>query len=154
MRPRESSLTEKRFGLNLTLNLPSPPWMLNASTALPINCAKNTRTDYKKHQGTEREAMADQATTTAPGPDPKASSDYIQFKALPPGGPLNRWSANITRGHDFPGAQVSLSSRKTSPVNASAWTRKRCQACSSSTPPCEEPTGGPEVGPGRMLTAC
>ncbi|KAK3358438.1 hypothetical protein B0T24DRAFT_540608 [Lasiosphaeria ovina] len=34
--------------------------------------------------------------------------DYTQFERLPPGGPLNRWSQVITRGHDFPGAQVSL----------------------------------------------
>ncbi|KAL2189226.1 hypothetical protein L209DRAFT_269394 [Thermothelomyces heterothallicus CBS 203.75] len=33
--------------------------------------------------------------------------DYLQFDCLPPGGPLNRWSQVLTRGHDFPGAQVS-----------------------------------------------
>ncbi len=33
-------------------------------------------------------------------------NDYIQWKCLPAGGPLNRWSQNLTRGHDFPGAQV------------------------------------------------
>lgn len=38
--------------------------------------------------------------------EPKAG-EYIQWKTLPPGGPLNRWSHAITRGHDFPGAQVS-----------------------------------------------
>ena len=38
--------------------------------------------------------------------DPKSSADYIQFKCLPPGGDLNRWSTNLTHGHDFPGAQV------------------------------------------------
>jgi dihydroxy-acid dehydratase len=32
--------------------------------------------------------------------------DYIQFEHLPSGGPLNRWSQVLTRGHDFPGAQV------------------------------------------------
>ena len=32
---------------------------------------------------------------------------YVQFKTLPSGGPLNRWSHNITNDHDFPGAQVS-----------------------------------------------
>ena len=42
----------------------------------------------------------------APGPDPKSSSDYIQFKCTPPGGDLNRWSTVLTRGHDFPAAQV------------------------------------------------
>jgi dihydroxy-acid dehydratase len=41
-----------------------------------------------------------------PGHDPKSSPDYVQFKCLPPGGPLNRWSTTLTRGHDFPGAQV------------------------------------------------
>lgn len=35
--------------------------------------------------------------------------EYIQWKALPPGGPLNRWSHAITNDHDFPGAQVSKS---------------------------------------------
>ena len=35
------------------------------------------------------------------------SKDFIQFKALPPGGPLNRWSHAITNDHDYPGAQVS-----------------------------------------------
>ncbi|KAK4131553.1 dihydroxy-acid and 6-phosphogluconate dehydratase [Trichocladium antarcticum] len=34
--------------------------------------------------------------------------EYIQFEALPPGGPLNRWSQVLTRGHDFPGAQAML----------------------------------------------
>jgi dihydroxy-acid dehydratase len=48
-----------------------------------------------------------QASSTAePGPDPKASPDYLQFPCLPPGGPLNRWSRRITKDHDFPGAQV------------------------------------------------
>lgn len=42
----------------------------------------------------------------APGPDAEAPRDYVQFKCLPPGGPLNRWSANLTREHDFPGAKV------------------------------------------------
>ena len=37
--------------------------------------------------------------------------DYIQFKTLPPGGPLNRWSHAVTREHDFPGAQVRSFSR-------------------------------------------
>ena len=32
---------------------------------------------------------------------------YVQFKSLPPGGPLNRWSHAVTNEHDFPGAQVS-----------------------------------------------
>ncbi|OAQ73513.1 dihydroxy-acid dehydratase [Pochonia chlamydosporia 170] len=43
-----------------------------------------------------------------PGHDPKSSVDYIQFKCLPPGGPLNRWSTTLTREHDFPGAQAML----------------------------------------------
>ncbi|KAK5655288.1 hypothetical protein OQA88_5855 [Cercophora sp. LCS_1] len=34
--------------------------------------------------------------------------DYIQWKPLPPGGPLNRWSQSLTRGHDFPGAQACV----------------------------------------------
>ena len=42
--------------------------------------------------------------TTSTGQD---HEDYIQFKALPPGGPLNRWSHALTNGHDYPGAQVS-----------------------------------------------
>ncbi|ETS75806.1 dihydroxy-acid dehydratase [Pestalotiopsis fici W106-1] len=40
--------------------------------------------------------------------DPKADPQYIQFKCLPPGGALNRWSHTITREHDFPGAQAML----------------------------------------------
>ncbi|KAK1764442.1 dihydroxy-acid/6-phosphogluconate dehydratase [Phialemonium atrogriseum] len=39
--------------------------------------------------------------------EPKAG-DYIQWKSLPPGGALNRWSHSITKGHDFPGAQAML----------------------------------------------
>ncbi|EJT76792.1 hypothetical protein GGTG_06707 [Gaeumannomyces tritici R3-111a-1] len=34
--------------------------------------------------------------------------DYLDWERLPPGGPLNRYSAKITRGHDFPGAQAML----------------------------------------------
>lgn len=41
--------------------------------------------------------------------DPKADPQYIQFKCLPPGDALNRWSHMITREHDFPGAQVRSS---------------------------------------------
>ncbi|XDG00517.1 hypothetical protein ABKA04_000132 [Annulohypoxylon sp. FPYF3050] len=40
--------------------------------------------------------------------DPKSDPQYIQFKCLPPGGPLNRWSHAITREHDYPGAQGML----------------------------------------------
>ncbi|KAI0006386.1 dihydroxy-acid dehydratase [Xylariaceae sp. FL0662B] len=40
--------------------------------------------------------------------DPKSDPQYIQFKCLPPGGPLNRWSHMLTREHDFPGAQAML----------------------------------------------
>ncbi len=40
--------------------------------------------------------------------DPKSDPQYIQFRCLPPGGPLNRWSHVITRGHDFSGAQAML----------------------------------------------
>lgn len=42
--------------------------------------------------------------------DPKASPDYIRFPVLPPGDKLNRWSQTLTRGHDFPGAQVGSNS--------------------------------------------
>ncbi|KAG6002810.1 hypothetical protein E4U21_002767, partial [Claviceps maximensis] len=44
-----------------------------------------------------------------PAYDAKSSPDYIQFKNLPAGGALNRWSAVLTRGHDFPGAQTRVS---------------------------------------------
>ncbi|KAH6660821.1 dihydroxy-acid/6-phosphogluconate dehydratase [Truncatella angustata] len=40
--------------------------------------------------------------------DPKSDPQYIQFKCLPPGDALNRWSHMITREHDFPGAQAML----------------------------------------------
>jgi hypothetical protein len=33
--------------------------------------------------------------------------DYLKFDCYPPGGALNRWSGLMTRGHDYPGAQVS-----------------------------------------------
>lgn len=46
------------------------------------------------------------ASHSEPTHDPKSSSDYIQFECLPPGGALNRWSARLTKDHDFPGAQV------------------------------------------------
>ncbi|KPM36398.1 putative dihydroxy-acid dehydratase, mitochondrial [Neonectria ditissima] len=55
--------------------------------------------------------MAEHQQTNAgpvPTTDPKAPKDYIQFPCLPPGGALNRWSAKITRGHDYPGAQAML----------------------------------------------
>ncbi|KAI1435101.1 dihydroxy-acid dehydratase [Xylaria sp. CBS 124048] len=45
---------------------------------------------------------------TEGSPDPKSDPQYIQFKCLPPGGPLNRWSHFITRGHDFPASQAML----------------------------------------------
>ncbi|KAI1085396.1 dihydroxy-acid/6-phosphogluconate dehydratase [Whalleya microplaca] len=48
------------------------------------------------------------ATVGVGAADPKSDPQYIQFKCLPPGGPLNRWSHMITRGHDFPGAQAML----------------------------------------------
>ncbi|KAG5986562.1 hypothetical protein E4U54_005359, partial [Claviceps lovelessii] len=47
-------------------------------------------------------------TDPTPGHDAKASAEYIQFKNLPPGGALNRWSTVLTRGQDFPGAQAML----------------------------------------------
>ncbi|KAH9886181.1 dihydroxy-acid dehydratase [Xylariomycetidae sp. FL2044] len=40
--------------------------------------------------------------------DPKSDPQYIQFRCLPPGGPLNRWSHMLTREHDFPGAKAML----------------------------------------------
>ncbi|KAH7041596.1 dihydroxy-acid dehydratase [Microdochium trichocladiopsis] len=41
--------------------------------------------------------------------DPKSDPQYIQFKALPAdSGKLNRWSSEVTRGHEFPGAQAML----------------------------------------------
>ncbi|UKZ64127.1 uncharacterized protein TrAtP1_005345 [Trichoderma atroviride] len=53
--------------------------------------------------------MASQTSGSAePAHDPKSSSDYIQFPCLPPGGALNRWSARLTKDHDFPGAQAML----------------------------------------------
>lgn len=51
------------------------------------------------------EAGAGAGTTAQDRNEPKYD-DYIQFKTLPPGGPLNRWSHAVTREHDFPGAQV------------------------------------------------
>ena len=56
--------------------------------------------------------MSGQSTSEKDSPvpahDPKSSSDFIQFPCLPAGGPLNRWSAAVTRDHDFPGAQAML----------------------------------------------
>ncbi|KAM0222888.1 hypothetical protein ACHAPA_004836 [Fusarium lateritium] len=52
--------------------------------------------------------MADNQASNVPAHDPKQSSEYIPFPCLPPGGPLNRWSAKITREHDYPGAQAML----------------------------------------------
>ncbi|KAI0541849.1 dihydroxy-acid dehydratase [Xylaria digitata] len=40
--------------------------------------------------------------------DDKSDPQYIQFRCLPPGGPLNRWSHIITREHDFPASQAML----------------------------------------------
>lgn len=51
---------------------------------------------------TDAAAAASNGTRNEPRP-----GDYVQWKSLPPGGPLNRWSHTITREHDFPGAQVS-----------------------------------------------
>ncbi|KAM0253690.1 hypothetical protein ACHAP5_000267 [Fusarium lateritium] len=52
--------------------------------------------------------MADKQASNVPAHDPKQSSEYIPFPCLPPGGPLNRWSAKVTREHDYPGAQAML----------------------------------------------
>ena len=46
--------------------------------------------------------MASQARNE-PRPD-----DYVEWECLPPGGPLNRWSQVITRGHEYPAAQAML----------------------------------------------
>ncbi|KAI8625625.1 dihydroxy-acid dehydratase [Xylariaceae sp. FL1651] len=40
--------------------------------------------------------------------DPKSDPQYIQFRCLPPGGQLNRWSHIITREHDYPASQAML----------------------------------------------
>ncbi|KAI0455282.1 dihydroxy-acid dehydratase [Xylaria acuta] len=40
--------------------------------------------------------------------DPKSDPQYIQFRCLPPGSQLNRWSHIITREHDFPASQAML----------------------------------------------
>ncbi|KAI0148428.1 dihydroxy-acid dehydratase [Xylariaceae sp. FL1272] len=40
--------------------------------------------------------------------DPKSDPQYLQFRCLPPGQQLNRWSHMITREHDYPGAQAML----------------------------------------------
>ncbi|KKA30285.1 hypothetical protein TD95_003881 [Thielaviopsis punctulata] len=41
-------------------------------------------------------------------PPTNSPSQYASFPALPPGGPLNRWSHFLTRNHDMPGAQAML----------------------------------------------
>ncbi|KAF4807822.1 putative dihydroxy-acid dehydratase [Colletotrichum siamense] len=46
----------------------------------------------------------------------KDSADYLQFKTLPPGGPLNRWSHVLTREHDFPGAKASQDTLQQQPI--------------------------------------
>lgn len=38
--------------------------------------------------------------------NPERPDDYIRWKVLPKGDGLNRWSHNITNGHDFPGSRV------------------------------------------------
>lgn len=53
------------------------------------------------------EALSGQAAESTTRNEPRPG-DYIQWKTLPPGGPLNRWSQALTRGHDFPGAQAML----------------------------------------------
>ena len=58
--------------------------------------------------------------------DPKSSSDYIQFKCTPPGGDLNRWSTVLTRGHDYPGAQVGHLSSLLPPLSNGASFVSRC----------------------------
>ncbi|KAK1751445.1 dihydroxy-acid and 6-phosphogluconate dehydratase [Echria macrotheca] len=50
----------------------------------------------------------DHANDVQTGRNEPKHDDYIQWKTLPPGGPLNRWSHALTREHDFPGAQAML----------------------------------------------
>ncbi|KAI0435536.1 dihydroxy-acid dehydratase [Xylaria telfairii] len=52
--------------------------------------------------------MSSDATEGAGIVDPKSDPQYIQFRCLPPGGQLNRWSHIITREHDFPASQAML----------------------------------------------
>ncbi|KAH8167406.1 hypothetical protein CIB48_g826 [Xylaria polymorpha] len=55
--------------------------------------------------------MSSDAATAPEGAgivDPKSDPQYIQFRCLPPGGQLNRWSHIITREHDFPASQAML----------------------------------------------
>jgi len=52
--------------------------------------------------------QASQSDNSQTGRNEPKDGDYVQWKCLPPGGPLNRWSQNLTRGHDFPGAQAML----------------------------------------------
>ncbi|KAK2068062.1 hypothetical protein P8C59_002733 [Phyllachora maydis] len=40
--------------------------------------------------------------------NPERPDDYIRWKVLPKGDGLNRWSHNITNGHDFPGSRAML----------------------------------------------
>lgn len=67
------------------------------------------------------------ADTTAQDRNEPKYDDYIKFKTLPPGGPLNRWSHAVTREHDFPGAQVRSSSScpPLRPACAGAKTRRK-----------------------------
>lgn len=44
-----------------------------------------------------------QGARNTPKPD-----DYLQWKVLPAGGRLNRWSHNLTNKHDLPGARAML----------------------------------------------
>lgn len=60
-------------------------------------------------------AAPDSAADTGPSPvsTPHSGAEphntaYAHFPSLPPGGPLNRWSHYLTRGHDMPGAQAML----------------------------------------------
>ncbi|SPO03095.1 probable dihydroxy-acid dehydratase [Cephalotrichum gorgonifer] len=41
-------------------------------------------------------------------PEPEGMKAFPQFRSLPAGGPLNRWSHSVTKGHEFPGAQAML----------------------------------------------
>lgn len=70
----------------------------------------------------EPDPASSSCSPPAPAPDAKSSDDYLSFLCLPPGGPLNRWSANLTREHDLPAAQVR-------PRSAAAYQQPALTAC-------------------------
>lgn len=84
------------------------------------------------------------ADTTAQDRNEPKYDDYIKFKTLPPGGPLNRWSHAVTREHDFPGAQVRSSS---SLVRSAVSGLCRCQDPTQAG----SPAWCPGAAPGRGM---